>query len=143
MNDDRERGGDHSFANELVHESPDALIAFSPGGKVLYWSLGAQSIFGYTPRESVGRTMDELVIPAARREEALEKRAEALSKGSVAYETVRQRKDGSPLDVDVSMRVVTGEDGEARFIVARERDVTRLDGPHLHSRSAIDRRAGY
>jgi PAS domain S-box-containing protein len=119
-------GGDASFAGELIQESPDALIALSPQGGVLYWSRGAESMFGYASAEIVGRRLDELVIPTERRDEAAAMLAMAVREGSAVFETVRRRKDGSFLEVDVSMRAVRGDDGEIRFIAANKKDVTQL-----------------
>ncbi len=125
MNDEGRDSVD-SFTAELVQESPDALIALSPKGTVLFWSRGAQAIFGYGPEEVAGRALDELVVPADGTAEAHAMLDEALSRGSVLFETVRRRKDGSLLDVDVSMRAVVGPDGEPRFVVANKKDVTQI-----------------
>ena len=125
MSDDG-RAGEDSFTIELVQESPDALIALTPKGSVLFWNRGAEAIFGYAPAEVVGRTLDELVIPDDGVIEARAMLDEALRRGSVLFEAVRRRRDGSLLDVDVSMRAVTGPDGEPRFVVANKKDVTQL-----------------
>jgi PAS domain S-box-containing protein len=123
---DEGRAGEDSFTIELVQESPDALIALSPKGKVLFWNRGAEAIFGYAPAEVVDRLLDELVIPTDGITEARAMLDEALRRGSVVFETVRRRKDGSLVDVDVSMRVVTGPEGDPRFVVANKKDVTQL-----------------
>jgi len=119
-------GAESPFTGELVHESRDALIALSTEGVVLYWSRGAQNIFGYTPAEVLGRTLNDLVIPPDRRDEARAMLEEVLRRGKVLFETSRRRKDGTRLDVDVSMRAVFGPDGAVRFIVANKKDFTLL-----------------
>jgi PAS domain-containing protein len=43
--------------------SPDALIAISPQGKILFWNAGAEAIFGYTRSEAEGRLLGELTVP--------------------------------------------------------------------------------
>jgi PAS domain S-box-containing protein len=122
-----QRGGDdESFAGELVHESPDALIGLSPEGTVLYWSDGACSLLGYGSTEVVGRTLDEQVIPADRLDEARLMLAEVLRSGVARFDTVRRRKDGALVDVEVSMRAVRGPDGAVRFIATSKKDVTQL-----------------
>jgi PAS domain S-box-containing protein len=83
-------------------------------------------MFGYASAEIVGRRLDELVIPTERRDEAAAMLAMAVREGSAVFETVRRRKDGSFLEVDVSMRAVRGDDGEIRFIAANKKDVTQL-----------------
>jgi len=38
----------------LIEASPDALIALKPDGTILFWSTGAESVYGYTKEEAVG-----------------------------------------------------------------------------------------
>jgi PAS domain S-box-containing protein len=114
------------FAESLVEESPDALIALSPDGTVLFWNQGAETIFGYTRNEAVGRTIENLIVPSDRREESRRKLAEVLAEGSLIFETTRKRKDGSFIVVDVSKRVVMDAAGRPLFIAVNKKDVTRL-----------------
>ena len=50
------------FSMLLLDESPDAVIATSPEGKVLflYWSKGAEAIFGFTSAEALGCSGEEM-----------------------------------------------------------------------------------
>jgi PAS domain S-box-containing protein len=115
-----------AFAESLVEESPDALIALSPEGKVLFWNKGAHSIFGYAREEAVGRSIEDLIVPSDMREEARRKIAEVLVAGSLIFETTRRRKDGSFIVVDVSKRLVRDGAGKPLFIAVNKKDVTRL-----------------
>src|SRR5687768_12435632 len=114
------------FAAELLDDSPDALVAISADGRVLFWSPGAARTFGYGADEAIGQLLDELVVPAEHRVEARSAMVELLSTGSARLETVRRRKDDTRLDTDLSLRVVTGADGAVRFISAVHHDVTQL-----------------
>jgi len=118
------RGG---FADVLVEASPDALIALSPRGEILFWNQGATTLFGYTPDEALGRLLEDLVIPPGRREEARRAREDALAGKAVLFETVRRRKDHSEVDVNVSKRVVRGAGGQVLFIAESLRDVSQLN----------------
>ena len=40
----------------LLDESPDAIVATTPDGRIVYWSKGAEAIFGYTAGEAVSRS---------------------------------------------------------------------------------------
>jgi PAS domain S-box-containing protein len=114
------------FAESLLEESPDALIALSVEGKVLFWNKGAQTIFGYSRDEAIGRTIEDLVVPVDMREEARRKLAAVLVEGSLIFETTRRRKDGSFIVVDVSKRLVKDEAGRPLFIAVNKKDVTPL-----------------
>ena len=115
-----------AFVATLVHEAPDALIALDTGGVVRFWSAGAQTLFGYTSEESLGRSLEELVVPPAEREEARGALRDVLEQGSSLMECVRVRKDGKCVDVEVAMRLVRAPSGEVRFVATHQRDVTQI-----------------
>ena len=109
----------------MASQSPDALILLTPNGHVVHWSSGADAIFGYCIDEVRDRPLNDLVIPADRVEEQSQRLAEALAQGGSTYESVRRRKDGSLLYVDVSTRRVHTASGAA-LILAAEKDVTHI-----------------
>jgi protein-histidine pros-kinase len=112
------------FGKLLLDESPDAVIATSREGEVLYWSKGAEILFGYTGTEAVGRTVNDLIVPPDRVEEERKILREAFETGFSAYESVRRRKDGSPVYVDVSSRTVRDAQGKVEFVLSSKKDIT-------------------
>ncbi|HEY0710637.1 MAG TPA: PAS domain S-box protein [Polyangia bacterium] len=121
-----EENRDGALASSLVEHSPDALIALAPDGKILLWNGGAESMFGYAAQEAAGRHVDDLLIPDDRRQEAREALAAVLEKGTVHFESVRRKKDGSLLDVHVSLRLVRHPDGRIHYIAASKKDISQL-----------------
>ena len=115
-----------AFAELLVENSPDALIALSPEGEVLFWNHGAQSIFGYTSAEALGKSILELIVPEEYKKETTAALQDVLRTGYLAYESDRKRKDGSLVFVDVSKRVVRDEEGNVAFIAVAKKDITQL-----------------
>ena len=109
----------------MATQSPDALILLTSQGSVVHWSNGEDAIFGYGLDEARGRSFNDLVVPADRAEEQNLRLAEALSTGTGTYESVRHRKDGSLLYVDVSTRRVYAADGDP-LVLAAEKDVTHI-----------------
>jgi PAS domain S-box-containing protein len=128
--------GLESFDQILVQESPVALIALAPDGRILFWSRGAEAVFGYSAAESVGNSLDALMVPAERRDEARSAMERAIGVGEVLFETVRLTKAGDRVDVDVSMRAVRDTRGNVRFVVASKKDVTELK--RLREQRAVD-----
>ena len=110
----------------LVDETADALIATTPDGRVQFWNRGATNIFGYTSEEATGRLLTELTIPSDRvtEEQALVQEAQAHSIASA--ETVRHRKDGSLLYLNITLRALHDQSGALDCYVRSETDVTRL-----------------
>ncbi|MGA3121933.1 MAG: PAS domain S-box protein [Polyangiaceae bacterium] len=115
-----------NFAASLVEESPDALIALSLDGEVLFWNRGARTMFGYDPDEAIGRSIEDLIVPIDQREQARSKLAEVLVAGALIFETTRRRKNGSFIVVAVTKRLVRDETGQPLFIAVNKKDVTRL-----------------
>ena len=108
----------------LVDETPDAQMVMASDGKVLYWSRGAESTFGYTPEEAVGRPLEELVVPKERTEEHRESWREATKTGVAIYESVRHKKDGTLIYINTAMHAVRNTAGEVECFVANKRDIT-------------------
>jgi PAS domain S-box-containing protein len=114
---------DTSVSDLLVDQSREALIALAPDGRILFWSRGAEAMLGYPAQEAVGQTIDALLVPDAQRSEARAALAETVETGSNLFESVRRRRDGSLIDVEVStLRKVTASD-VGSFIAVSTRDV--------------------
>jgi PAS domain S-box-containing protein len=114
------------FRCMLLDESPDAVIATTPAGEVLYWSKAAEDVFGYASAEAVGRNIYEIIVPADRLEEERNVLREAMETGFSTYECMRFRKDGSPVFVDVSCKAVRDGAGDVQFLLCSKKDITRL-----------------
>ncbi|MEX0617813.1 MAG: PAS domain S-box protein [Pseudohongiellaceae bacterium] len=110
----------------LMEESPDALIATAVGGEVLYWSSGAESIFGYSSEEAVGQSLSDLIIPPKLLSEMDGIRHQLLATGHTEFESNRLHKNGSLVFVDVSAKVINDEAGKLKYLLFSEKDVTQL-----------------
>jgi diguanylate cyclase (GGDEF)-like protein/PAS domain S-box-containing protein len=100
----------------IVDSSADAIISESLEGVITSWNKGADQMFGYTAREAVGRHITLIIPPDRGDEEAtiLErvKRGDHIER----CETVRFRKDGTPLYVSLTVSPV--KDGTGRVVGA-------------------------
>jgi PAS domain S-box-containing protein len=115
---------DSEFALELLDNSPDAMMALSPAGVVVYWNKGAEHTFGYRADEVLGRQLNQLIIPADRLEEDERFLAEVMHSGHSAFESLRKKKDGSLIHVEISTRVILDDQGRVKFIISSKRDIT-------------------
>lgn len=100
----------------IVESSHDAIVSKDLDGTIRSWNGGAQRMFGYLAEEVVGKPITILIPPDRHNEETaiLDRLRRGESIGP--YETVRRRKDGSP--VDISLTVSPLEDTEGRVIGA-------------------------
>lgn len=109
----------------IVESSDDAILGKDLDGIITSWNQGAERIFGYTATEVVGQPV-LMLIPADRANEEPQilgriRRGERVEH----YETVRRRKDGTLLDVSLTVSPV--KDSYGRIIGASKiaRDITR------------------
>ena len=68
-------------------EIPDAVIATTPAGKILHWNKGAESVFGFTSAEAIGRLLEEIIVPGDRIEEERNFLQATLKSGFATYES--------------------------------------------------------
>ncbi|HWY60318.1 MAG TPA: PAS domain S-box protein [Rhizomicrobium sp.] len=108
----------------LVESSDDAIISKDLDGIIRSWNKGAERIFGYTEEETVGRHVSLLIPPERQNEEPgiIERirRGERIEH----YETVRQRKDGSKIDISLTVSPVKDARGQVVGASKIARDIT-------------------
>lgn len=108
----------------IVESSDDAIVSKDLNGIIGSWNSGAQRIFGYSPEEAVGRAIT-LIIPPELQDE--EKRIiERLRAGERIdhFETVRLRKDGSRINVSLTISPVRDSQGRITGASKVARDIT-------------------
>ena len=117
----------------IVESSDDAIISKKLDGTVTSWNKGAQELFGYTADEAIGQPIT-LIVPPDRLDEET-RIIEGLRRGERIdhYETVRRHKNGSLLDVSVTISPlrdaagrVTGASKVARGIGERKKKESAL-----------------
>ena len=108
----------------IVHSSDDAIISKNLNGIIQSWNKGAERIFGYTAAEAVGKHVS-ILIPEDRLNEepgiiARISRGERIDH----YETIRQRKDGSKIDISLTVSPVRNAKGQVVGASKIARDIT-------------------
>jgi PAS domain S-box-containing protein len=112
------------IAIELLDNSPHAMMALSPERTVVYWNKGAETTFGYSSAEAIGRKLTELIIPANQLTEEERFLDEVTVSGHSSFESLCNRKDGSLIPVDISMRVIRDEQGGIKYFLSSKKDIT-------------------
>jgi PAS domain S-box-containing protein len=107
----------------IIESSEDAIFSKDLDGTIRTWNRGAEKIYGYTAAEVVGRHILQLVptegagkVPAILEQLKQDKRLEA--------ETVRVRKDGTRIEVSLSISPITDAAGRITGVSAIGRDIT-------------------
>lgn len=108
----------------IVESSDDAIISTDLNGIIATWNKGAEHIFGYSTVEAVGRPFT-ILIPADRFEKEAKILKEVLKGRRVDhYETVRQRKDTSLIDISLTISPLKDETGEIIGAAKIARDIS-------------------
>jgi PAS domain S-box-containing protein len=112
----------------IVESSDDAIISKDLNAVITSWNKGAERMFGYTAAEAIGQPVT-ILIPLDRLEEE-PKILARLRRGERVdhFETVRRRKDGTLLDISLTISpikdvrgAIVGASKIARDISARKR----------------------
>lgn len=112
----------------IVEFSDDAIIGMTLDGTITSWNSGAERLYGYSAGEVQGRSIAILHPPG--QPDELQQKLERLRRGERVshYEAVRIRKDGTPIDISLSVSpvkdsygTVIGASGIARDITDRKR----------------------
>jgi PAS domain S-box-containing protein len=108
----------------IVESSDDAIISKDLNGVITSWNTGAQRLFGYTAAEAVGKSV-LILIPVNRHSEE-PVILDRIRKGERIdhYETVRQRKDGSLLDISLTVSPIKDANGRVTGVSKIARDIT-------------------
>jgi PAS domain S-box-containing protein len=112
----------------IVDSSEDAIVSKTLEGVITSWNAGAERLFGYTAKEAIGQHIS-FIIPLDRRHEETSILAQ-LGRGERIehFDTIRLRKDGSKLEISLTISPVRDASGNiigaskiARDIAGRKR----------------------
>ena len=129
----------------IVESSDDAIFSRMLDGIVLSWNKGAERLYGYSATEMIGQPIHTLVPPERRQE--LVAIIQRLSEGQCIehMETVRRRKDGTLIDVSLTISPVKDASGKivgmstiARDMTARKQMETQLHQSEQRFRALIE-----
>ena len=114
---------------QLLDNTPDAILVSDREGIIRFWNGGAEQMFGYTPAEAVGRSLD-LIIPENLRGRHWEGFRRVMASGETKYKTGLLsapgiRKDGSRLSLEFSIVALRDAVGGMQGCASIMRDVTQ------------------
>jgi len=109
----------------IVESSEDAIVSKDLNGIINSWNDGAERIFGYTAEEAIGKSITILIPPDRQDEEP--GILERIRRGQRVehYETVRMRKDGSRIDISLTVSPVKNADDKIIGASKIARDITK------------------
>lgn len=108
----------------IVESSDDAIVSKDLSGIIQSWNSGAERLFGYTAEEVIGKPIT-IIIPAERLTEEPEILSR-LQRGERVehFETIRRRKDGTRLNISLTISPVKDAHGTIVGASKVARDIT-------------------
>jgi len=115
----------------IIEDAEDAIIAKTLDGTVISWNLGAQQIFGYSAAEMIGGPITRLFS-----DERLTEEPELISQVLLGrtvdhFVTQRIRKDGTSIDVSVTLSPVRDARGQIVAISKIARRISAAQHRHV------------
>jgi PAS domain S-box-containing protein len=108
----------------VVHSSDDAIVSKTLGGIITSWNAAAERMFGFTAQEAVGRPITIIIPPERVSEE--DEVLRRIGRGETVdhFETVRRRKDGTSVDVSLTISPVLSASGRIMGASKIARDIS-------------------
>lgn len=127
VSEQREALEAHRFLASIVETSADAIITHTPEGAIQSWNHGAEQLYGYQAAEVIGKPLATLIPPdeiPRMREVAFCRilRGERVP----AFAGAALHKDGTRIDVSVSVCPLTNAAGQITASAAIIRDISAL-----------------
>jgi PAS domain S-box-containing protein len=108
----------------IIQSSDDAIVSKDLNGIITSWNRGAERLFGYSADEAVGKSI-HIIIPQERQSEEADVLAKIrVGEGVDHFETVRRRKDGSLIDISLTVSPVRDSTGKIVGASKIARDIT-------------------
>lgn len=123
----------------IAAASDDAIIGTTLDGIITEWNCGAETIFGYPQSEIIGKPISILLSPGTQEEHralfAQVKNGEKIEH----FETRQQRKDGTLIDISLTLSPLRDAEGGLVGVSKLARDITEIK----HSQSALAEREAH
>src|ERR1041385_1825106 len=101
-----------AYLAAIVDSSEDAIISKNLSGIIESWNRSAERIFGYSAEEAIGRDIGVIFSPALYDEEVQILGRLRQGERIEHFETVRKRKDGTRIDISLTISPIRDEKGE-------------------------------
>ncbi len=110
----------------LAQNAREAIVAWTPEGRIVSWNAAAETIYGFTAQKALGRNVESLV-PDYLKAQFLDAQNRLLAGEPMPPETYHLRPQNRPeLEIEESRFIIPGPDGRPARIASFGRDVTEL-----------------
>lgn len=112
------------FQSDIINSAAQAIISRRADGTIMSWNQAAARIFGYMPEEAIGSNINLLYPNAAPPDQVGLAQRAMHGEPVIDFPTRRRRKDGSEIDVEVTISPIRRYDGSVAGTSAIYSDIT-------------------
>jgi PAS domain S-box-containing protein len=113
-----------AFLAAIVDSAEEAIVGQNMGGVITTWNAGAARLYGYSAAEAIGQ-MALLIVPPPLHQESAELLEKLMRSESVEpLETMHLRKDGTPVNVGVTVSAIRESAGRIIGVSSIAYDIT-------------------
>jgi two-component system sensor histidine kinase/response regulator len=114
----------------IVEQSSEAIWTKDLGGSITSWNSGAAAMFGYTPNEAMGRTLN---VSESTPEEERSRMERLMAGEKFSYDARAMTRSGTPINIQVAVAPLLDDGNQCIGSIAVARDVTQ----HKRSEEAL------
>ena len=110
-----------AYFQQLFESAPEAIVLLTADEHIIQVNQEFTRLFGYSQEDTVGRELNDLIVPHTHKQEGLTLSRRVAQGSIISTESIRQRKDGTLVDVSILGRPVRVEGGQiALYAIYRE-----------------------
>ncbi|MGN6643965.1 MAG: sensor histidine kinase [Verrucomicrobiota bacterium] len=113
-----------SYYAAIIESTEDAVVGKTLDGLITSWNKGAETLFGYSREEIIGKPISILIPPDYADEESAIIQRITRGESVEHYETMRRRKDGKLIGISVTISPIRAPDGAIIGASKVARDIT-------------------
>jgi PAS domain S-box-containing protein len=107
----------------VVTSSQAAIVTTTVNGTITSWNAAAERLYGYTAKEMLGQSIRRLLQANRQSDETAMLARVAAGETTTQFETTRLHKNGSPVQVSVTVSPIHDRDGKAVGLSGIARDI--------------------
>lgn len=113
-----------AYASAIIDSSNDAIIGMTLDGVIISWNRGAESIYDYSAPEAIGQSIN--ILTRADSSDEIDNILNQIKAGIMVnhYETTRLCKDGTTIEVSLTLSLIKDKEGHIFGVSAIERDIS-------------------
>lgn len=113
------------FQARLLESAQQAVIATDVSGRVIYWSLSAERLYGWSAEDAMGGMADEKMGIEDAWEDIVEIRAQFQAGDSWSGEFLARHRDGARFSIDSNLIPITDDGGKVTHVIGVSTDITK------------------